>query len=66
MNVEESEQDLDMIVDHALDLGVNFCDVRMDSWQGFNMVLMQSKTRGISSSLGKGAGIRALVDGAWG
>jgi len=66
MDNQDEEPDLDTIVMHALDLGVDFCDIRVDTWQGFNLELMKSQTRNISSSLGHGAGIRTLVDGAWG
>lgn len=66
MTAQDDELELDPIIEHAQDLGVDFCDIRVDTWQGFNFELMQSKTRNISSSLGKGAGIRTLVEGAWG
>ncbi|MFX0102548.1 MAG: TldD/PmbA family protein [Candidatus Hodarchaeota archaeon] len=56
----------DDVVEHALNLEANFCDIRASEWEGFGLQLLQSKTRNMVSSMGSGAGIRVLIDGAWG
>jgi TldD protein len=61
-----SNVDLDLVLNHAMDLGAEFCDIRLDSWTGFSVDLMQSTTRNAVASCGQGAGIRAFFDGAWG
>nr|MDO8108965.1 DNA gyrase modulator [Candidatus Sigynarchaeota archaeon] len=58
--------DLNSIVERAMALGADFCDARIDEWQGFSLEIMQSRTRNVVTSLGSGVCIRALVDGAWG
>ncbi|MBN2151357.1 MAG: TldD/PmbA family protein [Candidatus Lokiarchaeota archaeon] len=58
--------DMQAAVDRATALGAGFCDIRLDSWQGLSLEVMQSRTRNVVSSLGSGAGVRALVGGAWG
>nr|MDO8083236.1 TldD/PmbA family protein [Candidatus Sigynarchaeum springense] len=50
----------------ATELGAEFCDIRVDSWQGLSLEIMGSRTRNVVSSLGSGAGVRALIGGAWG
>ncbi|MEX2684620.1 MAG: TldD/PmbA family protein [Candidatus Sigynarchaeota archaeon] len=57
---------MEAAVNNAMELGAEFCDIRVDSWQNLSMDIMGSRTRNIVSSLGSGAGIRALIGGAWG
>lgn len=47
--------DLDQILSYAMDLGAEFCDIRLDSWSGFSVDLMASTTRNtVASSSKKG------------
>ncbi len=62
MTIDEMEA----AVERATALGAEFCDIRAHSWQSLSMEIMQSRTRNVMSSLGSGAGVRALVGGAWG
>ncbi len=66
MTIPGSGDEMEAAITRATTLGAGFCDVRVDYWQGLSLEIMQSRTRNIVSSLGSGAGVRALVGGAWG
>jgi TldD protein len=53
-------------VDHALRMGAEFADIRIESVSGTNVVVMDGKTKTVTAQIESGAGIRAFVGGAWG
>ena len=56
----------ELAVDHALRLGAKFADIRIESAQGTNVVVMDGRTRSMTAQQESGLGLRAFVDGAWG
>ena len=56
----------EMTVQHALKLGAEYVDLRMESTAGTNILIMDGRTRTLNSEREAGCGIRALVGGAWG
>lgn len=64
--MEEDLPDVASIPDLALDLGAEFCDCRVETWRSFSVQVRQSRTRNATASTGRGASVRALVNGAWG
>ncbi len=53
-------------IDHALKLGAEFADLRIESATGTNIVVMDGKTKTLNVLAEAGCGIRAFVGGAWG
>jgi TldD protein len=53
-------------IDNALKLGAEFADLRMESAIGTNIVVMDGKTKILSSQRESGCGLRAFIGGAWG
>jgi TldD protein len=53
-------------IEHALKLGAEFADIRMESAAGMNIVVMDGKTKTLNVSRDSGCGIRAFSGGAWG
>lgn len=53
-------------IDHAMRLGADFADLRMESAEGTNIVVMDGRTRMLNALTEAGCGIRAFVAGAWG
>lgn len=53
-------------VNHALKLGAEFADARLESAIGTNVVVMDGKTKTLSAQQETGCGLRAFVGGAWG
>lgn len=53
-------------IEHALKLGAEFADLRMESAIGTNIVVMDGKTKTLSSQRESGCGLRAFIGGAWG
>jgi TldD protein len=53
-------------IDHARKLGAEFADLRLEHEIGTNIVVMDGKTKTMSSHAESGCGIRALTKGAWG
>jgi len=53
-------------IDHAMRLGAEFADLRLESSQGTNIVVMDGKTKTVTAQLSNGCGVRAFIDGAWG
>ena len=53
-------------IDHAMKLGADFADLRIESESGTSIVVMDGKTRITSSQTEAGCGVRAFVKGAWG
>jgi TldD protein len=53
-------------IEHALRLGAEFSDLRMESSIGTNIVVMDGKTKTLSSQSESGCGLRAFIGGAWG
>ena len=53
-------------IGNALKLGAEFADLRMESAIGTNIVVMDGKTKILSSQRESGCGLRAFIGGAWG
>lgn len=53
-------------IDHAMSLGAEFADLRMESVEGTNIVVMDGRTKILNALTEAGCGIRAFVGGAWG
>ncbi len=55
-----------LAVDHALKLGAEFADVRIETARGTNIIVMDGRTRTMNAQEEGGMGMRAFVGGAWG
>lgn len=53
-------------IDHAMRLGAEFVDLRMESATGTNLVVMDGRTKILNALTEAGCGLRAFVGGAWG
>ena len=53
-------------IEHAVKLGAEFADLRMESTVGTNIVVMDGRTRSLTALRESGCGIRAFMGGAWG
>jgi len=53
-------------IDRALKSGAEFADLRIESGSGTNIVVMDGKTKTVTSQIESGCGIRAFIGGAWG
>ncbi len=51
---------------HALKLGAEFADLRIESANGTNIVVMDGKTKTLLAQQESGCGLRAFIGGAWG
>ena len=51
---------------HAVRLGAEFADLRMESTIGTNIVVMDGRTKSLTALMESGCGIRAFMGGAWG
>ena len=49
-----------------MDLGAEFADLRMESISGVNILIMDGKTKTVTSKIEKGCGIRSFIKGGWG
>lgn len=56
----------ELTIRHAVKLGAEFADLRMESTIGTNILIMDGKTRTLNSERESGCGVRAFVGGAWG
>ncbi len=56
----------ELAIEHALKLGAEFADLRIESTTGTNILIMDGKTRTLNSEREAGCGIRAFVGGTWG
>lgn len=56
----------ELAIDKALVAGAEFVDLRIEESTGTNIVIMDGKTKTVSSASEAGIGIRAFVRGAWG
>jgi len=56
----------ELAIEHALKMGAEFADLRMESTIGTNILIMDGKTRTLNSEREAGCGIRAFVGGTWG
>jgi TldD protein len=56
----------EIAIDHARKLGAEFVDLRLENETGTNIVVMDGKTKTMSSQKESGCGIRAFFGGAWG
>jgi TldD protein len=56
----------ELTIEHALKLGAEFADLRMESTIGTNVLIMDGMTRTLNSEREVGCGIRAFVGGTWG
>lgn len=54
------------VIKDALKLGAEFADLRMEMATGASIVVMDGKTKTMTSSVESGCGIRAFIGGAWG
>jgi len=57
---------LESILDYGLSLGAEFCDIRVQDTTGTTIRVVNGKTKQLTSSHNKGAGVRAFIKGAWG
>ena len=55
-----------LAVDHARRLGAEFSDIRVEHALGTGIVVMDGKTKTMTSQQESGCGLRAFVGGAWG
>ncbi|MEW5747308.1 MAG: TldD/PmbA family protein [Candidatus Thermoplasmatota archaeon] len=53
-------------IEHAVGQGAEFADLRLESYRGTNIVVMDGRTKTVSAALPSGCGIRAFIGGAWG
>ena len=53
-------------IDRCLKLGAEFADVRLESVSGANIVVMDGKTKTVTSRIESGCGVRAFMGGGWG
>jgi len=53
-------------IDHAMKLGAEFVDLRMESATGTNIVVMDGRTKMLNALTEAGCGLRAFTGGAWG
>ncbi len=51
---------------HAVKLGAEFSDLRIESSIGTNVVVMDGKTKSLTALRESGCGVRAFMGGAWG
>jgi TldD protein len=51
---------------HAVKLGAEFSDLRIESSTGTNVVVMDGKTKSLTAMRESGCGVRAFMGGAWG
>ena len=56
----------ELAVEHAMSRGAEFADIRVESFNGTTIVVMDGKTKTITSRIESGCGIRAFIDGGWG
>lgn len=56
----------ELAIDHAMKLGAKFADIRIESAQGTNIIVMDGKTRMMNAQQEAGCGLRAFMDGVWG
>jgi TldD protein len=57
---------LEDILDRARDGGADFADIRVGDATGTSIVVQDGRADRVQTGLGSGAGLRVLVDGAWG
>jgi len=55
-----------MAIERMVKAGAVFADLRMESSSGTNIVVMDGKTRSLTSQRDSGCGLRAFIEGAWG
>lgn len=53
-------------VEHARKLGAEFADIRAENVAGTNIIVMDGKTKTVTSLIESGCGIRAFIGGGWG
>jgi len=53
-------------IEHALKLGAEYVDIRLEEVTGTNIIVMDGRTRHMVSPQETGGGIRAFKGGAWG
>jgi len=51
---------------HAIKVGAEFADLRMESTIGTNIVVMDGRTKSLTALRESGCGVRAFIGGAWG
>jgi TldD protein len=56
----------EMAIERMVKAGAVFADLRMESSAGTNIVVMDGKTRSLTSQRDSGCGLRAFIEGAWG
>lgn len=53
-------------VNHAMKLGAEFADIRVESANGTSITIMDGKTKTMSAQSEAGYGVRAFIGGGWG
>ena len=56
----------ELAVERLMGGGAEFADVRVESFSGTIIVVMDGRTKTITSRIEKGCGVRAFIDGGWG
>ncbi|MDH3365886.1 MAG: TldD/PmbA family protein [Thermoplasmata archaeon] len=54
------------VIGHALSLGAEFADLRIETISGVNILVMDGKTKTVTARIEKGCGVRSFVGGGWG
>jgi TldD protein len=53
-------------IDSSLKLGAEYADIRLESVSGVNIVVMDGKTKTVTTRIESGCGVRAFIGGGWG
>ena len=53
-------------IERSLGLGAEFADIRMEDITGVNILVMDGKTKTVTSRIERGCGVRAFIKGGWG
>jgi TldD protein len=56
----------ELAIEHSLAKGAEFADVRVESFQGTIIVVMDGRTKTITTRIERGCGVRAFIEGGWG
>ncbi len=57
---------LNDIIDHVMDKGASYCDIRKERWERTNLTLKDGDMEKVTSGSEEGAMIRVLYDNGWG
>ncbi len=57
---------LNDLIDHVMDKGASYCDIRKERWERTNLTLKDGDMEKVTSGSEEGAMIRVLYDNGWG